>query len=66
MVLARVKAYMMLTFFKTVLLVIAFGLLHSLVFLPVVLTLLLPDTANGTCCGGAGKEEKVCLSLSQS
>ncbi len=43
MVLSTVKAYIILTFFKTVFLVITFGLVHSLVFLPVALTILLPD-----------------------
>lgn len=38
----RVQAYLISTFFKTLFLVISFGLLHSLVFLPVALTVLLP------------------------
>ena len=41
-ILATVDAYIILTFFKTVLLVISFGMVHSLVFLPVILTLVLP------------------------
>lgn len=38
-VLANVPAYMIVTFFKTVFLAIALGLLHGLVFLPVILAL---------------------------
>ncbi|VDK66509.1 unnamed protein product [Gongylonema pulchrum] len=38
-VLADVPAYMIVTFFKTVFLSIALGLLHGLVFLPVMLSL---------------------------
>uniref|UniRef100_A0A915ES32 Uncharacterized protein n=1 Tax=Ditylenchus dipsaci TaxID=166011 RepID=A0A915ES32_9BILA len=38
-VLADVPAYMIVTFFKTVFLAISLGLLHGLVFLPVVLSL---------------------------
>lgn len=37
--LATVDAYMIVTFFKTVFLVILFGLLHACVFLPVLLTM---------------------------
>lgn len=38
-VLADVPAYMIITFFKTVLLAIVLGLLHGLIFLPVTLSL---------------------------
>ncbi|CAD6190998.1 unnamed protein product [Caenorhabditis auriculariae] len=38
-VLADIPAYMMVTFFKTVVLAISLGLLHGLVFLPVLLSL---------------------------
>lgn len=41
--LATVDGYLVQTFFKTVLLTILFGLLHSVVFLPVALSLLLPE-----------------------
>ena len=40
--LAFVSAYIITTFFKTMFLVITFGILHSLVFLPVALALLMP------------------------
>ena len=38
-VLSDVNAYMIVTFFKTVFLVILFGLIHGLIFLPVLLSL---------------------------
>ena len=44
MCLVGVKAYLVQTFFKTVFLVIAFGILHSLVFLPVALSVVVPAT----------------------
>uniref|UniRef100_A0A915HUA3 SSD domain-containing protein n=1 Tax=Romanomermis culicivorax TaxID=13658 RepID=A0A915HUA3_ROMCU len=50
MVLATVDSYMIQTFFKTVFLVILFGLLHSVVFLPVSLALLLPERKIEWCC----------------
>lgn len=42
LVMGTVDTYMFSVFFKTVVLVILFGLLHSLVFLPVALTVLVP------------------------
>lgn len=44
LVMGTVDAYMFRVFFKTVVLVILFGLLHSLVFLPVALTVFVPKT----------------------
>lgn len=41
--LATVDAYLVQTFFKTVFLTILFGLMHSVLFLPVALSLLLPE-----------------------
>lgn len=43
-VLADVPAYMIVTFFKTVFLAIALGLLHGLVFLPVTLSFFVRDS----------------------
>ena len=45
-VLATSDSYIFRTFFKTMFLVIAFGALHALVFLPVFLMLLVPFRAN--------------------
>ena len=39
-----VEAYIISTFFKTMFLVFFFGIVHSLVFLPVALTIILPAT----------------------
>lgn len=40
--LANLNSYMVVSFFKTVFLVIVFGLAHGLIFLPVLLNLLMP------------------------
>lgn len=45
-VLSTVDAYIILTFFKTCFLVISFGMIHGLVFLPVALSELLPEQKN--------------------
>ncbi len=46
-VLSTVEAYMIVTFFKTVFLVIAIGAIHGLIFLPVLLSIFV----RGTCIG---------------
>lgn len=43
LVLTLVDAYIVQIFFKTIFLVIGFSLCHGLLFLPILLTLLLPD-----------------------
>lgn len=48
--LADLNSYMIVSFFKTVFLVIAFGLLHGLIFLPVLLSLLMPKRMCGFQC----------------
>lgn len=42
LVLTTVDAYIVIVFFKTIFLVIVFGLMHSIIFLPILLTLVLP------------------------
>ncbi|KAK6054581.1 hypothetical protein COOONC_07913 [Cooperia oncophora] len=44
MVLTLVDSYIVLIFFKTVFLVISFSMLHGLLFLPVLLILIIPET----------------------
>ena len=43
MVLTFVDAYIVQIFFKTIFLVIGFSLIHGIVFLPVLLTIMLPN-----------------------
>jgi predicted RND superfamily exporter protein len=43
MILTLVDAYIVQLFFKTVFLVISFSLLHGIVFLPILLTVVVPD-----------------------
>ncbi len=45
-VLVTVDAYIVLIFFKTVFLVIAFSMIHGLVFLPILLTFIMPQSVN--------------------
>ena len=49
-VLGFIDSYIYRTFFKTMLLVISFGTIHALIFLPVVLMLLVPSDKM-RCCG---------------
>ena len=44
MVLVFVDAYIVLIFFKTVFLVISFSMIHGLIFLPIVLMVVIPQT----------------------
>lgn len=44
MVLILVDSYIVLIFFKTVFLVISFSMLHGLLFLPILLILIIPET----------------------
>lgn len=44
MVLVLVDAYIVLIFFKTVFLVISFSMIHGLLFLPIVLMIIIPQT----------------------
>jgi len=48
-VLADLDSYMIVAFFKTVFLVIILALVHGLVFLPVLLSIFVPDR-NGWLC----------------
>lgn len=43
LIMGTVEAYMFAVFFKTVFLVILFGLMHSIIFLPVALTVFVPQ-----------------------
>ncbi|KAF0307910.1 Patched domain-containing protein 1 [Amphibalanus amphitrite] len=52
--LALAPSYIFITFFKTNFLVIAFGMLHGMLLLPVLLSLLGPGSH---CCSGRGKGE---------
>ncbi|OUC44547.1 patched family protein [Trichinella nativa] len=49
-VLSNLDSYMVLAFFKTVLLVIMLGMLHAIVFLPVLLSLFVHNRSS-VCCG---------------
>lgn len=62
LVLATVDSYLIQTFFKTVLLVMVFGLLHSNVFLPVSLALFLPEKKLCQTVKTAKNESKTSLS----
>lgn len=46
LIMGTVDAYMFSVFFKTVFLVIIFGLMHSIIFLPVALTVFVPRKLN--------------------
>uniref|UniRef100_A0A915KAA6 Patched family protein n=1 Tax=Romanomermis culicivorax TaxID=13658 RepID=A0A915KAA6_ROMCU len=48
LVMGTIDAYIISTFFKTVVIVIVFGLMHSIIFLPVALTMFVRD--NVDCC----------------
>jgi len=63
LVMGTVDAYLISTFFKTVVLVILFGLLHSLVFLPVALTIFVRGSVN-MCRDTCRKRERQNMELS--
>ncbi|VDK49194.1 unnamed protein product [Cylicostephanus goldi] len=49
MVLTLVDSYIVQIFFKTVFLVVSFSMLHGLLFLPVLLMIIIPETRVSTC-----------------